>query len=149
MNKLVYKTRRALGFTLMEVIAAIIILGILASFALPSFNLQILNTQNQEAMRALMAVWEAQRDYFRTTGDNKLYATDLTVLDVEFPSGLKYFSGPTPVNGTPNPCGGSAVVLATATSNAGGYTLSVLDDGRIVCSPCSDTRCTKMGFSAS
>ena len=132
------------GFTLIELIIVIMIIGGLAAIALPSYWIQTLKVKNQEASRALMAVWEAQRDYYRTNG---AYTAIMTDLDVEFPSGLKYFSGPTAVAGTPGSCGGPAVpVLATAVANTGGYTLSVLEDGRIVCSPCGDPLCAQMGF---
>ena len=128
----------------MELIIVVVIIGVLAAVALPTYRIQMLKIKNQEAIRALMAVWDAQKDYYRTTG---AYAAIMGNLDVEFPSGLKYFSGPNVVAGTPSSCGGPAAsVLATAVSLTEGYTLSVLDDGRVVCSPCADARCAQMGF---
>ena len=129
---------------MIELMIVVVVIGILAAIAFPSYRIQMLKIKNQEAVRALMAVWDAQKDYYRTTG---AYAAIMGNLDVEFPSGLKHFSGPNAVAGAPSSCGGPATpVLATAVSLTEGYTLSVLDDGRVVCSPCGDARCTKMGF---
>ena len=41
---------------------------------------------------------------------------------------------------------GPTPVLATAVSLTEVYTLSALDDGRVVCSPCGDARCLSDGI---
>lgn len=139
-----HRTKRASGFTMIELMTVVVVIGILAAIAFPSYRIQMSKMRNQEAIRALMAVWDAQKDYYRTNG---AYAAIMGDLDVEFPSGLKHFSGPNVIAGAPGSCGGPPTpVLATAVSLTEVYTLSALDDGRVVCSPCGDARCTKMGF---
>lgn len=140
-----HQTKRASGFTMIELMIVVVVIGILAAIALSGYRIQVAKVRNQEAIRALMAVWDAQKDYYRTNG---AYAAIMGNLDVDFPSGLKHFSGPTAVAGTLDNCGAGpdTPVLATAVSLSEVYTLSVLDDGRVVCSPCGDVRCAKMGF---
>ena len=144
MSSMLHQIRRVAGFTMIEIMIVCVVIGVLAAIVFPSYRIQMLKIKNQEAIRALMAVWDAQKDYYRT---NDAYAAIMENLDVGFPSGLKHFSGPTAVDGTLDSCGGPATpVLATTVSLTEGYTLSVLDDGRVVCSPCGDVRCTEMGF---
>ena len=48
-----------------ELIIVVIIIGVLAAVAIPSYRIQMLKMKNQEAVRVLMVIWEAQKEYYR------------------------------------------------------------------------------------
>ena len=143
------------GFTIMELIIVVIIIGVLAAIALPSYRIQTLKMRNQEAVRYLMAVWGAQKDYHREHGYYDTGTPDPD-FDVDIPLSLKYFvvkiTGAVPQA----PCDGGppvpSVGVALQTPLPGGvtpYVLFVTEDGRILCKegPCSNAPlCKQMGF---
>jgi type IV pilus assembly protein PilE len=59
----------------MELMVVIVILGILASVAVPSYRRYLLRSQRTEAMRALMQAQTAQEKFFL---QNNMYSDDLT-----------------------------------------------------------------------
>ncbi|MBI1676891.1 type IV pilin protein [Shewanella sp. NKUCC05_KAH] len=65
------------GFTLIEVMIAVVIIGILASIAYPSYTQYIAQSARSEGLAALMRIANLQEQYYL---DNKKYATDLTKL---------------------------------------------------------------------
>ena len=140
--------KQSQGFTMIEVIVVIVIIGVLAAIAMPSYRIQMLKVKNQEAVRILTVLWEAQKDYFRDNGP--YFAGDVnTVLNfaVTIPT-PKNFQDVVADDGTSFvDCGGLAQnYLASIQDSTGIYTLYVLTDGRIVCTPCPGSLCTKMGF---
>lgn len=145
MNKIFF--RKAEGFTLAEVMIAIGIIGVLAALALPRYRIQMLKIQNQEAIRILMALWDAQKDYARENNNN--YTTVMADLDIDIPP-PRNFAAPVLDDATTNiSCGGpNQNYVASIVSHDGSYTLYALVDGRIVCTPCPGTLCQPMGFPA-
>lgn len=69
--------KRLSGFTLIELMIVVVIIGILASIAYPSYINFITKSNRAEAHAALMKVANLQEQYYL---DNKTYATDLTDL---------------------------------------------------------------------
>ena len=65
------------GFSLVELMVVLLIVGILASIALPNYNKNVLKSRRGIAKAELMKVVSRQEQYFI---NNKIYATDLTDL---------------------------------------------------------------------
>ena len=73
------------GFTLIEVLVVVLIIGILTSVALPQYEKAVEKSRAAKAVSALRTIWNAQRVYYDTYG---VYANDISKLDVnvEIPS---------------------------------------------------------------
>jgi type IV pilus assembly protein PilE len=72
-----HRPRRPRGFTLVEVMAAVAVVGILAAVALPSQLGQLQRSRRIDAHAALMRVQAAQEQYRSSTG---AYAAQLSAL---------------------------------------------------------------------
>lgn len=90
--------RRSNGFTLIELMVAVVVLGIIVALALPSFMDSIRKGRRSEAFAALSAVQQAQERY---RGNNPSYATGAELAAV------------------------SAAAMVSPTRPGGYYTLSV------------------------
>ena len=148
--------RKRSAFTITELIIVVIIIGVLAAVALPSYRIQMLKMKNQEAIRILMVVWEAQKEYYRENGSYYPCGGTCTTeemnnaLAIEIPpvDPIKdFWSKPTGWGGIT--CASGPEVGLSAMLSKEAYGLIVLEDGRIVCSgftACSYPLCQKMGF---
>jgi len=114
--------RRAAGFTLIEILVAVVIVGILLAVAFPSFMDSIRKGRRSEAMSAMAALQQAQERY---RGNNAAYAASTSVLGAASSS-------------TPNGYYAISVLSSTAT----GYEL--LADGASS-SQSNDGACAKLG----
>ena len=65
------------GFTLIEVLVAVAIVGLLAAIAYPSYVDQVIESRRNVGKSALLQIADRQEQYFM---DNKRYAADLTRL---------------------------------------------------------------------
>src|SRR5438046_9740440 len=80
------------GFTLVELAVVIIIIGVLAAFAVPRFLDSVERSKSAEAFNYLSAVRAAQERYQTRQGT---YCDDVTKLDIQMPN-PKYFEVDTP-----------------------------------------------------
>jgi len=111
------------GFTLMELIVVVIIIGILAMIGLPQFFKVAERARASEAAAMLGDIRTAQLRYY---AENTAYVTDCTLLDINF-TGQKYF-------GPPNCYAGSLTTkLADMASVAGDYTIGIYGNGTLYC----------------
>lgn len=76
-------SRNARGFTLVELMIVVAIIGIVAMIAYPSYNQYILKTHRVEGKELLARAASMQERYF---ADNNAYTTDLR--DLGFPSAI-------------------------------------------------------------
>lgn len=77
------------GFTLIEILVAVLIIGILAAIALPQYQAAVLKSRYMQAVTLASALRKAQDVYYMTHG---VYATKMTALDIN-PTGCKIQTG--------------------------------------------------------
>ena len=75
---------RRRGFTIAEILTALVIVAVLAAMAIPMWRNHLLRVQRADAVAALLAVQSAQDDFF---GRHARYAED-TQLTTPPPAGL-------------------------------------------------------------
>jgi len=106
MNK---RLKKQLGFTLIELMIVVAIIGILAAIAIPNFLRFQAKAKQSEAKVMLSGIYTAETSYF---AENNTYHTDLiNKVGFEPASSPKYYN---PALGT-----NAFIVAATATSFSG------------------------------
>ena len=120
------------GFTLVELIIVVIIIGILASVGIPQYNKTMERSRISEASSILGALRGAQLRYKLENGS---YATDPSTLDMDMPA----------YDGTANrgkffeysigteALGITATAIATAVRIGNQYTIKISDEGKVYC----------------
>ena len=69
------------GFTLMEVMIVVVILGVIASLAIPNYSVAIENNRKQEALKVLLASREAQMRFAAL--NNNAFSAGWAALDYD------------------------------------------------------------------
>ena len=118
-------SRHNTGFTLTEIIVVIIIMGVLASAALPKFTGTVERVRAAEGVQLLTALLGAQKAY---EFENGSYSAVLADLDIEVPRANNFVLPPTvanPVDPVANP------IASIRRSNA--YWLRINENGQITC----------------
>lgn len=75
------------GFSLMELLIALVIIGVIAGVAYPKYQKLVTRTKQTEAKNILRSIRMGQ-DLFYTT--HLKYASNLSELDVEIPTDVTY-----------------------------------------------------------
>lgn len=109
--------RKKKGFSLIELAVVVVIIGVLAAFAVPRFLASVERSKSTEAFNYLAAVQGAQERYHSRQGT---YANDLSVLDIKL-SPPKYFSVGEFAAGSTGDLEDSWTMTLTRTGSSAGY----------------------------
>jgi type II secretion system protein G len=79
------------GFTLIELMVVVVIIGILAALAIPRFNMAAHQSKEKEADVMLKQVYSLQQTYYANYGAYASNETELRVVGFDPPVGFKYY----------------------------------------------------------
>jgi prepilin-type N-terminal cleavage/methylation domain-containing protein len=120
--------RNARGFTLVELAVVVVIIGVLAAFAVPRFLASVERSKAAESFNYLSSIQAAQERYHARQGT---YAAEVTDLDIQM-THIKYFTaGEVAAGGTGNLQDSWTLTLTRSGASAGygEYTVTFTDQG--------------------
>jgi prepilin-type N-terminal cleavage/methylation domain-containing protein len=116
------------GFTLVELAVVVVIIGVLAAFAVPRFLASVERSKAAEAFNYLSSIQAAQERYHAR---QSTYAADLDDLDIKM-TNLKYFTVGTVEEGSTASLEDSWTLTLTragASAGYGAYTVTFTEQG--------------------
>jgi prepilin-type N-terminal cleavage/methylation domain-containing protein len=129
------------GFTLIEMILTVVILGVIAGMALPQFSLAIERTKSAEGVRALTTLLTAQKLYFQ---ENGAYTATYADLDITIDTLSNFDSPLTDANIFSTPAKVAALNRVEGATTL--YTLCIDENAVISCRNGTITVCARFRF---
>ena len=120
--------RNKRGFTLVELAVVVVIIGVLAAFAVPRFLASVERSKAAEAFNYLSAVQSAQERYHARQGT---YATTVASLDIKFTDPKYYTVGKVAAGSTGSLEDSWTLTLTRTGASAGygSYTVTFTEEG--------------------
>ena len=132
------------GFTLMELIVAMVIVGMLAAIAIPSYSAYVLKSHRTEAKSALLDAASLEERFFSTSNSYSRNPSDLGygAVPIPFPVGAGYYNitniavvpavapGPLTPSGTPATFTITASAVGQQTNDTACATFSINSAGQ-------------------
>jgi len=115
MNKILKKKKQG-GFTLLELMIVVVIIGVLSAMAYPSYMQYVVSTKRTAATSVLLQVADRQQQFFM---DNKTFTADMTNLG--FPASPLVVGD----DGRPLASGDAKSVYTISMSNVGVTTYTI------------------------
>ena len=136
-----HSNKRSRGFTLLETIIVIVILGTIAALAIPRYQSATEAVRSREGVAILTSLLGAQQRF--ALENNTAFTATLGNLDVTIPTSPN-FNAPT-VAAAVNP-GDTAASIQRNGGSYGTYTLVIQRDGTVTCSGGLGSICGKIGY---
>ena len=133
------KIRKIYGFTLLEVMVTVIILGVAVLLAVPIFFNIVEANYAEEGKHKLQALLGAQKRYAIEHKD--LYTSNISNIDVDILVSATFFAPYVNDNIT------ASFIAGIGRKGSNPYTLFIKDDGTFVCASSNNNgMCTKIGM---
>jgi prepilin-type N-terminal cleavage/methylation domain-containing protein len=113
-------TRRG-GFTLVELMIVVVIIGILAAMAIPKYNASAFKAKEKEADNVLAQLYRLQQVYWNEHGEFAASEADLLTVGFKNPGAMRYYTW-----------SGSVTIPICLTATGPWHNRQVLADGDIV-----------------
>jgi len=114
------------GFTLLELMIAVLVIGILSAFGIPAYLNQVESSRETDGQALITRIMQDQERYYT---ENLTYTTDFKDMGYSISNGMNsdegYYTVSASTCASPSPTTIDGCVLLTGTSTTGGEVLTL------------------------